>query len=118
MIIKKRKPPAEIGEWRRVFKVLPVRTEDGHISFLGHVYKKMTGDVMRPVVYHTDPHGEEMKKLVDDIDTHVNNFLEMQLEETREEIEAVRPKRPPPPPAPPNVRIGGYRYKGKPKVKA
>ena len=57
MKIKQKQPLT--NQWVRIFKVLPIKTEDGFRVIFGNVWRMKTDDPFNPVRYHTDPEGKE-----------------------------------------------------------
>lgn len=99
-------------EWHRIFKILPVKTQDGFRVAFDHVWRKQIENWVGKTeyVYHTNPDGLE-DKFQDDVRARIMNKLTegSMLHRRRNPMPPVkRPKRPPPPPSPPRGRrIGG-----------
>ena len=92
------------NDWKRVFKILPVKTEDGFRVMCGYVWKFESDDPFEPIRYHTDPDGKETARIVrksyhqkmgDNILPVGSNPPPMP--------KVKRPKAPPPPPKPRKV---------------
>ena len=58
----KHKEGDKIGEWKRIFKILPVNTEDGYRVTFGYVWSRKVPTAFDwETLYHTNPNGRESK---------------------------------------------------------
>lgn len=92
------KEQPEDNDWKRVFKVLPVKTEDGVRVMCKYVWMLDSDDPFEPVRYHTNPDGKETAWIVKTSYEQMMGDNILPVGSNPPPMPKVKRPRPPPPP--------------------